>query len=493
MAYRIYHLPPEAPKNNSYDIHIENEPVQAHAARVSAMPFNRHWPGHQRSLDQTEVVPFVSFELDAPAAFCVVAGKDFQEAVVRPASRGVKPVCRGREIRFTLPGPGQYTLELDGVKGALHIFANPLQQPAVQPGDPDTLYFGPGIHRAGVIDMHSGQTVYIDAEAVVYGQIQAIDAENIRILGRGILDHSQEGATGPAPELSENKELIDPPRPSPLLLSYCRGVTIEGITIRDPAFLALRPIACESVSIDNVKIIGCWRYNADGIDFINSRHCRVRNCFVRTFDDSLCLKGFYFLHQGEMFHRHQAYTVMDDVIFEHCVVWNEWGKSLEVGVDLCAMEIKNCAFRNCDVIHCSGSMIMDVSNVDYAEIHDILFEDIRVEYDPVLQRPAIQESEEQTFPTDPNSTYMPELFHALICFSPYSHGGTVRGKIHDITFRNIQVTAVRLPPSHFRGYDNEHRVEAVRIENFTLNGQRIGSLEEAGLQAGPFTDKIAMI
>ena len=480
MLSKIYSLPVGEPANDLYEILIDGKKAQAHSARVSAMPFNRHWPGHQRTLDQTEIIPFVGFETDGPVEVRVRTKQTFSSAVVRPSSRGVMPVWNSGEIIFTLPGPGQYSLEIDGEKGALQLFADPPASYTVLDAE-DTLYFGPGVHRVGDICLRSGQTVYIDDGAVVYGQIHATDAERIRIVGRGILDHSLMDAE----QSVENNEVNpDPVRPSPICLSYCREVTIEGITIRDPAFLALRPIACENVKIDYVKIIGCWRYNSDGMDFINSVHCRVRNSYVRSFDDSLCLKGFYFLHQGQMFHNGRAWAVMDDVVYENCVVWNDWGKALEIGVDLCAMEIRNCAFRNCDIIHCGGSACMDISNVDYAYVHDIAFENIRVEYDRIIQQPTIQLNDSHIFQPDPRSNYMPLLFLMGIDFTTYSFGGTVRGKIESVRFENIIVTAPRMPMSDIHGYDGNHEVKEVIIRNVIINGCRIRSAEEAGIQIG---------
>jgi hypothetical protein len=490
MASKIYAFPAGEIENKSYAVTVDGIPVKAHEARVSAMPFNRNWPGHQRPMDQTELAPFISFGLNSPVEIRVIPRKPFLVAIVRPLSRGIVPRAENSEIIFTIPEAGQYTLELDGTREALHIFADPAKKFNVSPGDPDTLYFGPGIHDAGTIELKSGQTLYIDAGAVVFGQIHAADAENIRILGNGILDHSRFRELAQDPQA--NPHLIDPLRPSPLLLQYCRHVEIDGLVIRDPCFLAVRPVACENLTIDNIKIIGCWRYNSDGIDFINSKHCRVRGSFVRTFDDSLNLKGFYFLNQGEMFHNHQTFDVMDDVVYERCVVWNEWGNTLVLGCDLCGKEVVNCAFRDCDLIHLHGHTAFGVNNVDYSEVHHLLFDNIRVEYDPVIQKPVFQKSDDQVFADDPDSTYMPYLFHSTILFSPYSHGGTVRGQIHDITFRNIQVTAGRMPPSLFSGFDDKHRVSSVCIENLTLNGKKITSVSEANIVVGPYVEDITL-
>ena len=71
----------------------------------------------------------------------------------------------------------------------------------------------------------------------------------------------------------------------------CSQVTIDGPILRDPHIWCLATFACSDVHIAYVKQIGLWRYNADGIDICNCQDVTVRHCFVRTFDDSLAVKG----------------------------------------------------------------------------------------------------------------------------------------------------------------------------------------------------------
>ena len=122
MPVTIYPFPAGAPENHLYDVFVNQERVTAHEARVSAVPFNRHWPGHQRTLDQTELIPFISFEMTEPTEVRVAAHADVDSAVVRPSSQNIRPLCRGREITFTIPRPGQYSLEINGSRGALLLF-----------------------------------------------------------------------------------------------------------------------------------------------------------------------------------------------------------------------------------------------------------------------------------------------------------------------------------------------------------------------------------
>lgn len=58
--------------------------------------------------------------------------------------------------------------------------------------DDSLIYFPPGIHRTGLILLHSRQTVFIDAGAVVYGSILAMNSSDVKVIGYGILDGSYE-------------------------------------------------------------------------------------------------------------------------------------------------------------------------------------------------------------------------------------------------------------------------------------------------------------
>ena len=66
---------------------------------------------------------------------------------------------------------------------------------------------------------------------------------------------------------------------------------ISGIILRDPHEWTVVPRNCDSITIDNIKLIGLWRYNSDGIDLVNSKNITIRNTFVRSFDDNIVIKG----------------------------------------------------------------------------------------------------------------------------------------------------------------------------------------------------------
>ena len=242
--------------------------------------------------------------------------------------------------------------------------------------DPNVRYFGPGVHDCGEIALQSNQTVYLAGGAVVHGGITGTDLENIRICGRGILDNGrQERGTV-----------------RPIALHGCRNVAIEGIIIRDACEWVVTTAACEDVHIRNLKLIGMWRYNSDGIDICNCANVLIENCFIRSFDDSIVLKGLA---------AHDDYPCghlpLKNVTARRCVIWNDWGRGLELGAETCAPDMSGIVFEDCDIIH-AVHVAMDSQNSDRAHVHDVRFENIRVELDASTLRP-IHQTETRSKPT----------------------------------------------------------------------------------------------
>ncbi len=502
MGYRIYPVTKTEPVCADYRVRINGEEVLMNTARVSAMPFNRRWPGHQRQIEQSEAVSFLSLCTDETLSFEITPREPFEEVKIRPKSLGITPKIENGKILFSLEKPAYFTVEAYGRNRALHVFADPMPAYDVDKNERNVIYFGKGEHDADLIELHSGQTLFIDEGAVVYASVHAIDAENIRILGRGILDNSKNHAEilFEANEENNKTAVNNARRRHTVELEYCTNVEIEGITIRDSLVYNLRPIGCKNLSIRNLKIIGCWRYNSDGIDMHNCKNVHIEKCFLRTFDDSICIKGFDCYYEGDiekavhaaMYRGGKAYDVFENVLIEDCVIFNDWGKSLEIGAETRAEHIRNITFKNCDIIHLTGTAL-DVMNVDYADVYDVTFKNIVIEADEIIPQPMIQTKDEQRY-ENPNESYMPYTIRAEVVYHhEYSAGGARRGKNRDITFENISVLGDKLPKAIFIGYDSEHKTENVLVKNLTLNGAPITALPAENFEICPFAENIRMV
>ncbi len=74
--------------------------------------------------------------------------------------------------------------------------------------------------------------------------------------------------------------------------AQCRNVRVSGVTLRNSAGWTMRPIACESVVIDGVRIRNPYHGNEyDGFDITASRDVMISNCDIITGDDAICLKS----------------------------------------------------------------------------------------------------------------------------------------------------------------------------------------------------------
>ncbi len=503
------HLYPVTPQNDfvceDYRISINGTDVPLDSARVSAVPYNRRWPGHQRTLDQTELVNFLSLAHDEPVTYTITPQTPWDttvppEKLIRPRSLGIVPeITAAGEIRFTMDKPAYFTVEPYGRNRALHIFADPVATYDVDRQDAHTIYYGPGLHEVGQIALRSGDTLYLDEGAVVYACITAMDAENIRILGKGILDNSHNKAVILYETSVEgnNKAVNNATRQHTVQLEYCKNVEIDGITIRDSLVYNIRPIGCRGLTIRNVKIIGCWRFNADGIDMHNCEDVLIEHCFLRTFDDSICVKGFDCYYEGDveaavyqaMHHNGDVYDVFQRVVVRDCVIWNDWGKCLEIGAETRAEDISDILFEDCDCIHVTGP-VLDCCNVDYADVHHVTWQNIRIELDEVIPPPRYQREEKVPY-GEVTPGHVPPVIYGQVSFHhEYSAGGTKRGINRDLVFQDIHIVGDVTPWFGFDGYSEAYGCRDIVIRDVYVNGKKLATGEGYTLGLGQYCERV---
>ena len=91
MSIHIYPVSTEFRIENGYAVRINGIPVPTDCARVSAVPYNRRWPGHQRTLDQTELIQFLSFSTDEAVTVELTLPAPSDHVVIRPPQRSYFP------------------------------------------------------------------------------------------------------------------------------------------------------------------------------------------------------------------------------------------------------------------------------------------------------------------------------------------------------------------------------------------------------------------
>ena len=128
--------------------------------------------------------------------------------------------------------------------------------------------------------------------------IAAFEAHGLSITGSGIIDGSADGfieergqyihsMRGPVGGKSQYLE-----RPFTVFLIGSDSIDIRDITIKDPAFWALRLTGCNDSAITNISILTDLMVpNADGIDIDRCQNVQITKCTLITADDCISLKS----------------------------------------------------------------------------------------------------------------------------------------------------------------------------------------------------------
>jgi polygalacturonase len=192
------------------------------------------------------------------------------------------------------------------------------------------VYAPPGKFLTGGLELKSRVTLYLEAGCVLLGSpsisdytyhpgpallgdanghhlIFAQQAEDVTLCGPGTIDGQGEAYWEPNPQRppvppdrawndvasGHYQAINNNNRPSPMVeIVQCRNVRISGVTLKDSAGWTLRPVDCESVFIDGVRIRNpFWGRNTDGLDITCCRNVFVSNCDIVGGDDGICLKS----------------------------------------------------------------------------------------------------------------------------------------------------------------------------------------------------------
>ena len=469
---------------------VNGKPVDVYQCRVSKYPFNQVWHGYQRPIEQTELAGFAYWETDGVSEI-EIQGEEVAKVVVRPLSLGIKPTIDGNKIKFKLDKIKPVAVELGNSHTMIHLFPNPIQKSPVEKKvkdfccpqcsfcspvvneipenfDKNFYYFSAGVHHVGTLMLKSNDTVYIEGGAVVYGSLVADNAENIKIFGRGILDTANiERANRWARGGFGN-----------LHFRNCKNIKIEGIILRDPNSWGVNIRRCKNVEIDNLKFIGYWRYNSDGIDLWNSENIVMKNCFIRAYDDSIIVRA--------------SGSVNSNIRISDCVLWNDWGLSTSVEADPPVKIVSDIHFENIDIIR-PCSIAMFISNYSGIVIHNIRYKNINVEFNSWHGNQVLQKKDE------PEALYKPDYANKYVPSLINMRAGRRSPKnkllpslIDDVVFENITLYGNENAPLRFNSASPECRIGNVLIKNLKYNGRQITDLKQINFSANKYSDKIKL-
>jgi hypothetical protein len=400
---------------------------------------------------------FASFDFSGKVAIRVTSSQSLEKVQVQPGRFGVQIERNSlKEITLTAVAPFRISVERNGRIKPFFLFGNALETDAPKPGDANVVYFPPGVHRAGKITLTDNQTLYLAGGAVVKGCVHA-KGKNITIRGRGILGGEESPRfKGPGRHLLDCQD--------------CRDITVRDVTLRNPWGWTFVTSNCDGVVIDNVKICGSRMINDDALDLVNTQNATVRNCFFRTQDDCIAVKGLGKIARP-----------CENILIESCEFWTDMANIFRIGYECETAHMRNITARNIDVLHYSkncrppttywaNAIIFLQPNQDML-MEDCHFEDIRVRSsgEDILMLMA-----------KPMSCY----------YGAYKNPEP--GTLRNCSFKNIQVLGEQ---GSFRGLlymlgdSQKHNVSRLLFEHLTYFGQPI-TRDSPCVQIGPHVAEI---
>jgi len=408
----------------------------------------------------TAPIVLFDFEGEVDLEVTVNGATNLNNVVVRPLSYGIEPIVNGNKISFTLSYSGNYVLEYQDGEGpahenALHLFANPLESDPIDPENipEDVIYLGPGVYAAGAIPVESNKTVYLAGGAYVYGQIRAEQMENITIRGRGII----------AGEIYIRTKASE--YTIPIEMRSCKNVTIEGITILDPAGWSVALYKCEDVNIDNLKIITA-RGNGDGISVQSCSDVLVKGGYVRSWDDSLVVKNV-------------DRDNTNNVTFDNVVVWTDLAQSCEVGFETNGEKMENITFKNITILHNFHKAAMSIHNSDDADISNVNYTNITIEDGRMLG--------DNQF--DGESDYLIDI--TIAYNENWTKSGGVRGTVQNVNFSNIKVLYLEDSiVSRINGESSTSLVSGVNFSDIEIEGKLIKNEKDLKLGKNTYVKNV---
>lgn len=424
----------------NYNISVNGEKADIHKASVFPMPYN-----------ELQVMEYTQFKMDKETDIRIQSEIALNQVIIRPLSLGVEFTFTEHEISIHLEEPKKFSVEINGsFYNNLLVFAEPYQYEEFDKYGDNVIYYNKGIHTVDKLIITKDNTViYLEEGAFLNGKIELNHCKNVTVCGYGTISMEQY----PLEVRPVYNRCVD--------VLHCENVVIKDIIITDSNDWSLRVLGCDRVTVDNVKIFGC-RGNSDGIDICGSRNVLVQNAFTRVWDDSLVVKAF---DTGDVY----------NVTFKDCILWNDFARPIEVGVELRADQVKNVRFENIDIIHSpTGYPLMGIHHGDRAVVSDIVFENIRIENTPGAQ-----------------------LFDIRIAHSFWNRDKEMGG-IRDITFKDIYYVGnpgmeCLLSNSRLQGFSKEHNIKNVTFENINILGKTATNAAECGLILMDYVDNVVFL
>lgn len=371
----------------------------------------------------------------------VQANFDVQKAVVLPEKLDVTPEISERTINFKVGAYGSYTLIVNDATNpdkAYTLFVRKPEKVEVPYGY-TLIEYKEGLHFVDQITLKSNTILYLHSGAFLVAKprqdggafIVANNAENIQIVGHGVVDMSQMGWHAGCG----------------ISIANCKNVSVDGITLINSSTWTMLFNFCEDVTVNDCIIFG-YRQNSDGYAVCSCKNVKVVDCFARSGDDLFEVKSY-------------NNATAEDILFENCVAWPDNCRGFGI-IQETYSDVKNVTYKNCSLLYqlndwAEHMAAFVVTAGEKGNVSDILFEDCDLFYSKVFAiRFSIGENSETLGVKGFNNTISNVTFRNCDFKMPDSSRGIIK-------FRNATT--------------EDNGIYAVLFENVTFKGEKLTTLD----------------
>ncbi|MGA9382763.1 MAG: glycosyl hydrolase family 28 protein [Phormidium sp.] len=343
-----------------------------------------------------------------------------------------------------------YGVDNTGKQEATELIQTAIDEVSAQKG---ILYFPAGVYKIRQLNLKSNLTLYLAPGAVLeatkeidpsYGKglIQIENAENVKVLGRGVINGNGSYWRSRGGWYSL------------ILLKNAKNILLQDTLLLDPAVANVWMSYSENVNVYNVKILADPEpefLNTDGFDFWSSRNITIDNVLYKGTDDATSHGG----DKNGAIQNNENINVINSVFYG--------GNGFKIGTTAKQDLIRNVTYENIDVVFANEfSGLWPISGASFENIY---FKNIRVE--DILNTPQ----------TDKAAS----LFQWQIKVPRWQPESSVDrlGSIRNVYINNLKVDDRGGANSRFQGYDTARNINNINFDNLSIAGNPITNSQDA--------------
>ncbi|MDZ7876127.1 MAG: glycosyl hydrolase family 28 protein [Saprospiraceae bacterium] len=133
-----------------------------------------------------------------------------------------------------------------------------------------------------------------------YALILSKGQNNVKITGKGVIDGQGQALAQDVEKLwkagiLKNVKPHNRPdenhRPQIIEMTDCHSILIENVTIKNAACWVQTYHNCVDLTMNKIRVESTAYWNNDGIDIVDCKNVLIKNSFINSADDGICLKS----------------------------------------------------------------------------------------------------------------------------------------------------------------------------------------------------------